>query len=168
MRLKWRRERVPDEVKQAVHLQRGEQMLSVCVSEPAGYLAASDRALYRVEPPSVERVRWDQVDLAVWEPPLLHLRVRDDDSGSVTGREWGADQTGDLPAVVRERVTGSILANSQVPVAGGSARVIARRHSDTGSVEWRVVFGSGVDAQDPAVRAAADAELADLRSRLGV
>lgn len=168
MRLKWRRERVPDEVKDAVQLQRGEQMLSVCASDDGAYLAASDRALYRVAAPSVERLRWDQVDRAVWEPPYLQLTAREDDTGRVAHLVWQADQTGDLPAVVRERVTGSILVNSQVPVSGGSAQVIARRHSDTGVVGWRIVFGAGVDAQDPAVQAAADAELTDLRSRLGV
>lgn len=167
MKLRWRRERVPDEVKQAIAMERGEQMLSVCASDGETYLAASDRALYRVDPPEVERLRWDTVDRAVWEPPHLHLRVRDD-NGTVTSRVWQADQTGDLPAVVRERVTGSILVNSQVEVRGGTARVLARRNSDTGAVEWRVVFGAGVDPQDPLVRSTAEAELADLRSRLGV
>lgn len=167
MRLRWRRERVPDEVKQTVKLQRGEQMLSVCSSDGTGYLAASDRALYRVTPPSAQRLRWDLIDRAVWEPPRLRLEVRDDQTGEVAALVWEADQTADLPAVVRERVTGTILVNSQVPVPGGSAQVIARRHSDTGAVQWRIVFGAGVDAQDPAVHAAADAELADLRSLLG-
>ena len=167
MKLKWRRERVPDEVKQAVSLAPGEQMLSVCASDGSTYLAASDRALYRVDPPQVERLRWDTVDRAVWEPPHLHLRVRDDD-GEVTSRVWQVDQTGDLPAVVRERVTGSILVNSKLDVPGGTAQVLARRNSDTGKVEWRVVFGRGVDPHDPSVRSAAEAELTDLRSRLGV
>lgn len=168
MRLPWRREKVPDEVRQALSLPRGEQVLSVCRSEEGAYLAATDRALYRVVPPEVERLRWDRIDRAVWEPPTLTLSVRDADAGPPTARAWPADLSGELPAVVRDRVTGSILVNTQVAVDGGTARVLARRNSDTGEVAWRVVFGAGVDPQDPHVQAVAQAELRDLRSRLGV
>lgn len=170
MKLLRRRERVPDEVRAAVPLLPGERILSVCLSGEVGYLVASDHALYRVELPAVERLRWDLIDRAAWDPPTFDIRIRDSDGeGSGTQRRvWPADQNGDLPAVVRDRVTGSILTNAAITVPGGRARIVARRNADTGEVRWQVEFGPGVDPADPAVAQAAERELTDLRSRLGV
>lgn len=168
MKPRWRRDKVPDEVKQALVLQPGERVMSVCRSDGACFLAATDRALYRVTPPTSQRLRWDLIDHAAWQPPLLVLQVRDGDDDTLTALTWQADQDGDLPAVVRDRVTSSILVNSRIAVPGGTARVVARRNADTGQLQWRLVFGAGVDANDPQVQQATEAELVDLRSRLGL
>ena len=45
---------------------------------------------------------------------------------------------------------------------------MARRSSDDASIWWSIVFDSGLDAQDAALRARADEALAELRAALGI
>ncbi len=164
-----RRQKVPAEVRAAVPLARGERVLAACRSGDDGaHLVASDRALYVVGVAGVRRWRWDLIDRAGWQPPLLLLTAREQDDGPLHSEDLPADPDSAVPAVVRERVTNSILINNRVDVPGGSARLVARRDSDTGELRWRVVFGSGVTEDDPRVQQRVAAELADLRSRLGV
>lgn len=153
----------------SVRLAPGERVLSATGSRDGAHLVASDRALYVVLPPDAQRLRWDLIDLATWTPPDLALHVRPDESTPPEQQFFAVDDLdADLPAVVRDRVENSIVVNSRVAVTGGHARVVARRHQDTGRLQWRIVFGDGVDPADPQVQAAANAELADLRARLGV
>lgn len=168
MRWGGRRQRVPDEVRAVVPLAPSERVLAAARSTEATYLVASDRALYSVTGPAATRWRWDLVDRAVWDPPMLQLDVRPDEQSAPVRKVCPVDQRGELPAVVRDRVENSIVVNSRIEVTGGYARVLARRNTDTGRLQWRVVFGPGVDPSDQDVQAAAQAELADLRSRLGV
>jgi len=166
MRIPWRRDTVPADVKQALVLKPGERVLSVCHSEDTAYLVATDRALHLVDPPEQVRWRWDEIDRATWQPPLLELQLQVE--GGFSQRVVPVDAQGELPAVVRDRVTNSIIVNSRVVVPGGQVRVVARRNSDTGILEWRIVPGPGVDPTDPAVRALTDLELTRLRGQLGV
>ena len=46
------------------------------------------------------------------------------------------------------------------------ARIVARRAGE--GLRWTVTFDPGLDPSDPALRAEADAALAELRSTLGV
>jgi hypothetical protein len=46
--------------------------------------------------------------------------------------------------------------------------MVARRAGDDAPVRWTVVFDSGLDPTDPALREAADEALARLRSALGI
>jgi hypothetical protein len=46
--------------------------------------------------------------------------------------------------------------------------MVARRDGDEGTIWWSVVFDSGLNAADPALRARADEELASLRDALGI
>lgn len=168
--MRWlrRRETVPPEVRTAVVMADGERALAVCRSGEVGYLVASDRALHVVSPPESERIPWDLIDRARWEPPVLTVVARAVADAPVETREFVAAPESDVPSVVRERVNRSILINSRIDVPGGHARVLARRSSDTGEIRWSIDYGRGVDPDDPAVRLRADGELADLRSRLGV
>jgi hypothetical protein len=47
------------------------------------------------------------------------------------------------------------------------ARIIARRAPGQPSVSWLVILDRGLDAADPAVRAAVEAALTDLRAVTG-
>ncbi|MFN8125642.1 MAG: hypothetical protein U0R64_03925 [Candidatus Nanopelagicales bacterium] len=165
MRLPWRREPVPAEVKAALEMVPGERVLSVCRSGDTQYLVASDRALYVVAPPTAVRWRWDLIDQARWDPPSLHIDVRDDADSPPVAHTLDADPTGDLPGVVRDRVTNSIIVNSAVAVGSGTVRVVARRNSDAGTFEWRLVPSAGVRLDDPAVAGVVDTELRRLRAQ---
>ena len=163
-----RREKVPDEVRDAVSFSDGERVLAWCRSGESGYLVASDRAFYVVSPPESQRTRWDLVDRAAWKPPFLTVSVYDPGSDSVQTRALAADPDSELPSVVRDRVTRTILVNNRIDVPGGHARVVGRRDSDDGSLWWRVVHSTGVDRDDPEVKRAVESELAELRSAMGV
>ena len=161
----WRRQTVPDQVKAALDLRPGERVLAACRSGETDHLVATDRALYAVTGARTTRWRWDLIDQARWQPPDLVVDVRSDSESTVQRRTLPADPQGDLPAVVRDRVTNSIVVNNAVAVPGGTVRVVARRNSDDGCFEWRTVPGGSVSLADPAVAQAVDAELRSLRAQ---
>jgi hypothetical protein len=76
---------------------------------------------------------------------------------------------GTIAGVVRERVNASIVVQDRITLSGrAGARVVARRVPGSTDLRWSVVFDPGLDPGDPALRAAADAALAELRASLGV
>jgi hypothetical protein len=178
MKMPWRRPSVPTGVRSVLGLRTGERVLATARSGEADFVVATTVSLCLVEARNAVgatdysmawRVRWDQIDKARWDPPLMNIELRSvlDEVGTDTVQVH-VDQVSQLPAVVRDRVNDSILASEEIAVSDGSVRVIARRNSDTGEAVWRVVFGPGVDSQDPEVRREAEEGLAALRSRLGV
>ncbi|MCH9816602.1 MAG: hypothetical protein K0U64_09170 [Actinomycetia bacterium] len=178
MRLPWRKPKVPAGVRDAVELIGDERVYLSAQSHEGSYVVASSHALILVVPQDggpqykVEwRVRWDQIDLAKWQPPLLKMDIRSAEAHSGPATEHidvVIDQATEFPAVVRDRVDQSFVVNEEIPVGDGVARVVARTHSDTGETTWRVIMGPDLDPQDEAARAEAAAGLAQLRSKLGV
>ncbi|HET7901254.1 MAG TPA: hypothetical protein VFL59_08705 [Candidatus Nanopelagicales bacterium] len=133
-------------------------------------LVATDRAL--VLPAGVEpqRVPWDRVLHASWDPGSLRLTAQDPAGGRPTElRIPVPEDHGSLPEVVRERVKASIVVQHHVELHGEQgARLVARRTPGDTVLRWSVVFDPGLDPTDPALRARADEELARLRGSLGV
>ena len=108
-----------------------------------------------------------------WSEEFLDLVVQSHPGGPTRQVRLRFSAPGNVPAVVKERVQWTVVASQSVELThpsgrSGSAMLNARRSPATGEVRWAVVFGQGIDAADPAWRAAADAVLADLRSQLGV
>jgi hypothetical protein len=128
------------------------------------YVVATDRALYLNEPG--ERLAWDRITKATWDEPTLELVV----AGPPTRRlRLTVDQSRDLPAAVRDRVTASVVVSERLDLGGGQgATAVARRSSEDGSIRWNVVFDRGLDPSDPTLREAADIALANLRESLGI
>ena len=75
------------------------------------------------------------------------------------------DQRADLPAVVRNRVTDSIVVNDKIEYGRSWIRIIARKIFETQEVEWRVVPGPGLDASAPDVADAIELHLHQARSQ---
>jgi hypothetical protein len=178
MKIPWRKPKAPSGVRAAVTLVGDERVYISAPSHEGQYVVASSAALYLVQPTQTEgqyavdwRVRWDQIDLAKWQPPLLKMQVRAPGVTSGPATELinvMIDQATELPAVVRDRVDQSFVVNEEIPVGEGTARVVARTHSDSGQTIWRVIMGAGVDPEDDFARLEAAAGLAQLRSKLGV
>lgn len=180
MRTPWRKKRVPPGVREATDLQSGERILAMAASNQSAFVVATSAALSLVsanQDPDGDgfsptwRIRWDQIDNARWEAPELTMTVSSDGSAgaeSVRQVTVDIDRSADLPAVVRDRVSESILVSEQIPVSGGSVRAVARRHSETSETLWRVTTEKGISLDDPEVRQQAEEGLAVLRSRLGV
>ena len=123
--------------------------------------------------PGATRVPWDLVVRGAWSEEFLDLVVQSHPGGPTRQVRLRFSAPGNVPAVVKERVQWTVVASQSVELThpsgrSGSAMLNARRSPATGEVRWAVVFGQGIDAADPAWRAAADAVLADLRSQLGV
>lgn len=147
---------------------RGEKLLAWAESDQ-GVVGGTRDALY-LPADGGTRVPWEQVEAADWDLDAGVLRVTE------VG-EWGVPRPEHLltltePALllqlVRERVTASVVLQRHVAIAGKrGVRVIARRapHGDR-PVAWFFEYDQGVDPEDPAVREASDAALAQARSEV--
>lgn len=154
----------------------GERLLAWAVVE-GGHVGGTRDALYIAHDSLVEpvetttRIPWEQIQAAEWDPESSTLRV------SEVGT-WGrlrpaytvvVREPGRLLELLRERVTASVLLQRHVPVtARDSARVIARRapRGDQ-SIIWLVEYDEALDPDDPVVRLAVEAALANARAEIG-
>lgn len=147
----------------------GERVLAWLPSGSSS-LVATELALVLPEGSEPERVLWDLVLRAQWTEDALDLTAQTGPGGRpvvvhvpVTG------DIGTIAGVVRERVNASIVVQDRITLTGkAGARVVARRIPGSTDLRWSVVFDPGLDPADPALRAAADAALAQLRASLGV
>ncbi|MEU4403702.1 hypothetical protein AB0F88_04200 [Streptosporangium sp. NPDC023963] len=148
--------RMPSEVRAA--LAPGDRVLAYAEG-PDGYVIAADKALYL----GGERLPWFQVDRGVWDEEGLTV-------GTTDGRSHRAllPEPGRIPEAVRERVTASIVVNQYVPLdARGGVRLVARK-ADADRLIWEFVFDSGLDPEDPGLRALAEQALEETRRSFGV
>ena len=157
--------RPPVEVRAVVP--RGERLLAWATVQPAGYAVATDVALYLPVGGHL-RLVWDLVSKATFSDEAV-LVVEARPEPRARDRSWRVvlDDPGALPTVVYERVTSSVVVSERVELRGElGARIVARRAGE--GLRWTVTFDPGLDPSDPALRAEADAALAELRSTLGV
>jgi hypothetical protein len=71
-------------------------------------------------------------------------------------------EPGDVPHVVRTRVTRSVSFTSHQRVPGGAARVVARRVPGADGVTWTVRYDEGTDPTAVGVRDATSQLVEDL------
>ena len=126
---------------------------------------ATDAALYLQSEGS--RVPWAHITKAAWDEPVLELSITD---GSAPARfvRVRLEDSRDLPAAVRDRVTASVVVTERLDLGDGAKATAVARRDDEGAIAWTVVFDAGLDPADPALRAAADEALARLRDSLGI
>jgi hypothetical protein len=169
--------RTPAEVRDVVPA--GERVLAWSRVSPGGVAVATDAALYlpidgtetrRVGQAAAGglRLAWDLIAKATFSDAAI-LVVEGRAQPRARDRAWRVqlEDPGSLPTVVYERVTSSVVVSERVVLRGElGARIVARRVGD--GLRWTVTFDAGLDPQDPALRADADAALAELRSALGV
>jgi hypothetical protein len=166
VRLAFRRRRPPVEVAP------GERALAWAEGDRGVVVAGSRKAFYLVMPGAEPlRLPWERVEAADWDRDSSLLQVAEVGT-------WGEqrvvhrvalDEPGDLLALVRERVTASIVLQRHIPVDGRRGlRVVARR-SPVGdaSIEWFYEYDAGIDPEDPVVRRTAEAALAQAKSDTG-
>lgn len=129
------------------------------------FAAATDKALYLQA--TGDRLPWDRISKATWNDPLLELVVVGE-AGLSRVLRLTVEDSRDLPAAVHDRVTASVLVSERVDLGDGAGALMVARRADDDQVRWTVVFDSGLDPSDPALREAADAALARLRESLGI
>jgi hypothetical protein len=158
---------VPRDVRAAVD----GRVLAAAEAADGTWLAGTRDALHVIgSEPAVWP--WDEVQRADWDQESETLRLeRVTDYGQpVEQRRFVLPEPGSLLALVRERVTASVVLERRVLVTGKRGlRVIARRPaSGPGEVRWMFLFDAGIDPDDPLVRLAADDALRDAQESLGL
>jgi hypothetical protein len=130
------------------------------------FVAATDKALYLQA--TGDRLPWDRISKATWDEPQLEVVVDGGPGQPPRLVRVRVEDSRDLPAAVHDRVTASVLVSERVDLGNGAGALMVARRGDTDEVRWTVLFDSGLDASDPALREAADAALARLRESLGI
>ncbi len=148
---------------------RPRDLLAAAYAEGSGWLLATRRSLLLVpddEDGAVGRTDWIDVDLLDW--------TSDDDRLTVVPSDAAADpvtvvlrEPGDVLAVLRERVTSTVVLERHAGTPEGPLTVVCRRASVSDDLVWRVRYAEGVDADDPTVRRVAARTLAQARDELG-
>jgi hypothetical protein len=161
----------PDEVR-ALRRDKGERILgwASASGDHRGYLACTNHALLFAGPAQHERIAYDRVIRAAWEEPGLELVIQMESGTPTQTMRLILAEPGRVPAVVRDRVTASVMAQRHVPLRpdGTGARLVARKDPRTEQVRWAVIFDAGLDPADLENRAAADEALREVRSSLGL
>ncbi len=150
-------------------VQHGEKVITwgrVAPSDDATVVVATDQALY-LDP--AQRLPWMDISRASWEEPFLELTLT---PGTMMRNAPGRirsriEDARDLPRAVNAKVTESVVVSERIELdTGVVAQFVARRDND--AIVWSVIFESGADPRDPALRASADRALAELRDALGI
>ena len=169
-----RRPRVPREVLDA-GLVAGDSLLAATQSRDGTWLLGTRQRFSAVEggaPEDAVRLRWEDVQRADWDRDTATLRVEAvGDYGERVARwSYELDEPDPLVALVRERVTASILLQRRIPVVGkrGFTLVARRPPTGTGELTWSFEFDPGVDPDDPVVATATDLALGEAKESLGL
>ena len=157
---------LPDDARSTLPLQHRERVLAAAQLADGSWAAATPTALLM----HGRRLEWLLTTYAAWDNDATTLRV--DELAAADGtphtHELVIDEPGQLPEVVHERVTASIVASRHVRLDGrAGVRVVARRVPGQQELVFQVVVDRGLDPAHPQVRAAGEAAMADFRRELG-
>ena len=159
-----RRRPVPPAVK-AVTLPPGERRLAWALSTAGGPVLATDAARGLVDGP---RLPWPGVERASWQRPRLTGLEVETVEGTGARHVLELEDDGDLPEVVRTRVTASVAWSSHARLTPhGGVRIVGRRRPGIEVLDWQLVYDPGTDLTDPLVRAQAEELLEGARRTIG-
>ena len=156
----WRRASIDRQERERLGIGHRERIVAWAQGR-TGLLVATDRALYGIG----DRLPWHRITRAQWQEPILEVVTADAPPQHL--RITLVDVR-DLPHAIHACVTESVVVSERLDLGEGRGALAAARRTDTGEIAWSVVFDPGLDPADPALRAAADAALADLRAALGI
>ena len=163
MRLPGRRERPGADA--LLRLDRDERVVSWATAAD-GAVIATPLGLWL--PDAEERIGWHLVDKAIWRDGVLTVVAAVDSGGGVLDelppRSVRITVPRDLPQTVRVRVERTIAVSRRYLLPGGGVRVVGRRVPGLDGVSWQLVFDSGVERDDPEVRAAVASSVRQIRA----
>jgi hypothetical protein len=163
--VRWRRPALDDEVRELLDLAPKERILAWVDDGSGRLVVASDTALHvQRTPPGYSRLGWEQIERASYDSGVLTV-VLAPDLGDATLRVPVGDGR-DLPVVVRDRVTASVIVDRFVALDGESGVRIVGRRGPAGDIRWRADLDPPL-AGDPAARAEAQDVLAEVRAEVG-
>lgn len=149
----------------AVPLEPGEHRVAWALTPAGEAVVATGAGLHL---PGRGLLAWTSVERAVWRRPVLAVREVAEVEGDGAAYDVELVGDGDLPEVVRARVTASVVwtSHSRLQPAGG-VRVVGRRQPGLEVLAWQLVYDRGTDLQDPLVRAQAEQVLLTARRTVG-
>lgn len=158
------RRHVPDVVR-AVELEPGERRVAWALTDRGESVVATDLGL---RAPLQPRLDWGDVERAVWQRPVLTVFEMHERQGAGRKVELLLSDDGDLPDVVRTRVTLSVAwsSHSRLHPAGG-VRVVGRRRPGRIDLQWQLTYDEETDLSDPTVRLQAERLLEGARRTIG-
>jgi hypothetical protein len=138
-------------------LEPDERIISWASLGDGSAAVASPLGLWLPYPDGPRRVPWHLVDRVTWRDGILTVTAAVDRGGGVLAEEppfaVRLAEPRDLPPTVRVRVERSIAYSRHYRLsAGGGVRVVGRRVAGAEGLTWQLVFDSGADQDDPAVR----------------
>ncbi len=151
-------------------LVRGERLLAWAETTDGAITGGSRDALHLPdrEPP---RLPWEEIATADWDVDERELHVVEVGSFGEVKREHrlALADPDRLLALVRERVTASIVVQRHVSVRGQrGVRVLGRRApGGHGAIAWFVEYDEVLDPADPDVAAVVEEALASARGDVG-
>lgn len=167
-----RRAPVPAGVVDAAPLRPGETVLAATVTDDGTWLLGTRYAFLVVADDAGTRVPWEQVERADWDrEDERFVLVEVGEYGRPLSRHvHRVPEPGLLLELVRERVTASLVLQRRVAVEGKRGLFVVARRAPAGHGEiiWAYEFDRGVDPENPAVRAAAEAGLRAAQGEVGV
>ncbi len=163
--MKWRRTPLDPAVKGQLELRPREKILAWVDDGSGRVVVASETALHlQRTPPEYARLAWEQVERASYDSGTLTV-VLTPELGSATLR-IPVGEGRELPVVVRDRVTASVLVNRFVPLRGDAGVRIVGRRQENGEVLWRSELDAAL-AGDATAQGEAAIALAEVRAEVG-
>jgi hypothetical protein len=166
-----RRPALPDDVRAAIPLDGGEQVLAWARDETSGgHVVATTHhlALVDAEGVLVWNRPWHEAESGTWQGESSQLTVTWVDRG-VPAR-WRLTEPSLLQQALRERLQASVVLADEFRTAAGrrTVRVVIRQDLASGALLEQTIPGKGADLGDPQVAREAAQRMARLRSEVGL
>lgn len=165
-----RRPVLPAEVRSAVPLDGGEQVLAWARDETSqAHVVATTWHLVLVGADGALAWRrpWHEAEAATWQGESSQLTVTWVDRGRPS--RWRLPEPSLLQQALRERLQASVVLADEFRTAGRrTVRVVIRQDLSTGALLEQTIPGRGADLGDPEVAREAAQRMARLRSEVGL
>jgi hypothetical protein len=163
--VKWKRAELDAGVRERLDLRPKERVLAWADDGAGRSVVASETALHlqRV-PPAYARFGWEQIERASYEAGTLTVVLGDSQGGSTLRVPVGTERQ--LPVVVRDRITASVVVDRFVALSGDlGVRIVGRRGAN-GGITWRQELDPGLVTDTAAVAASQEA-LVEVQTEVG-
>ncbi|MFD6177657.1 MULTISPECIES: hypothetical protein [unclassified Isoptericola] len=167
----FRRSPLPDDVRRALPLARGERVLASVELADGRWAVATTADLVVVGPGPQDvdmRRPWSDVDRGVLDPERSELQISWVDAAPDLVLRLVDPERTPFPQALRERVQWSVVLAETVAVPGGGDVKVAVRRTADGRFFSQAVAGPGVDLEDPAVARVVDATESRVRGASGL
>ncbi|GAA2745402.1 hypothetical protein GCM10009868_26740 [Terrabacter aerolatus] len=165
-----RRPALPPDVRAAVPLDAGEQVLAWSRDDRSGaHVVATTHHLALVDADGglVWRRKWHEAESGTWQGESAELTVTWVGHGAPS--RWHLTEPSLLQQTLRERLQASVVLADEFRTAGRrTVRVVIRQDLSSGALVEQVIPGRGADLGDPLVAREAAQRMQRLRSEVGL